>query len=164
MASQIDYSESLSSKRTEVLFVALTLLFAGLWVGRRWAIGWDGLGILLAVSAAFFAFYALNYRELHIRLTSDGLTLRFGIFTWRVAASNMERWSVDETSLWRIGGAGIHFSPISGRYGALFNFLEHPRIVIALKVKQGLVRDVAFSTRNPEHVLQLIQAMNSGSP
>jgi hypothetical protein len=39
----------------------------------------------------------------------------------------------------------------------MFNFLEHPRVLIALKVKKGLVRDIAFSTRQPGEVMRLIQ-------
>jgi hypothetical protein len=70
---------------------------------------------------------------------------------------NIEVCFPDTTSLWRIGGAGIHFTPLHGRYRAMFNFLAHPRLVVALKVKQGWVRDVAFSTRHPDEVLRLIQ-------
>jgi hypothetical protein len=56
-----------------------------------------------------------------------------------------------------MGGAGIHFMVVGKRYRASFNFLEHPRVVIALKRKAGLVRDVSFSTRRPVDVLRLIQ-------
>jgi len=46
---------------------------------------------------------------------------------------------------------------ISGRYRASFNFLEHPRIVIVLKRQTGPVRDICFSTRRPDNVLQFIR-------
>lgn len=152
------YTEALTSRRTLALFVVLTLVFAGAGGWRTSSVGWDALAILLAALAAFFAFYVFNYRELNIQLTKTGLTLRFGIFTWRVESTNVERCYLDDTSLWRIGGAGIHFSPIRGRYRAMFNFLEYPGIVLELKHKQGLVRDIAFSTRHPESVLAHIQA------
>jgi hypothetical protein len=57
----------------------------------------------------------------------------------------------------RLGGAGIHFMLINKRYRASFNFLEHSRVVIALKRKVGPVRDISFSTRQPDEVLRLIQ-------
>jgi hypothetical protein len=60
-----------------------------------------------------------------------------------------------------MGGAGIHFISVRGRYRVSFNFLEHPRVVIALKKKRGLVRDVSFSTRHPDEVLQLIREAES---
>jgi hypothetical protein len=77
---------------------------------------------------------------------------------------NIEKCFLDDTSLWRIGGAGIHFSWFHGRYRAMFNFIEHPRVVFALKKKRGPVRDVAFSTRRPNEVLRFIQeAMSTRS-
>jgi hypothetical protein len=57
----------------------------------------------------------------------------------------------------RRGGAGIHFSIIGGRYRAMLNFLEHPRIVIELKEKRGPVRDLAFSTERPNEMLRIIE-------
>lgn len=46
---------------------------------------------------------------------------------------------------------------IGQRYCASFNFLEYPRLVLGLKVKKGLVRDIAFSTRRPNEVMKLLQ-------
>ncbi len=158
-----DYVETLSSPRTLVLFIMLTVCFGSACGWRTSSVGWDALTVLLAVLAAFFAFYALNYRELTLQLTKAGLTLRFGVFTWRVAATNVGRCYLDDTSLWRVGGAGIHFSPLKGRYRAMFNFLEYPRIVLELRHKQGLVRDIAFSTRHPDRVKAHIQSWISAA-
>jgi hypothetical protein len=151
------YSERLSSKRTEALFVGLTLLFGLLAIWRVSARGLDGLVIIFLCGFILFLFYSLNYRVLLIRLTTERVELRFGIFTWRTSVTNIERCYLDDISLWRISGAGIHFSPIGGRYRAMFNFLEYQRVVMMLKVKQGLVRDIAFTTRQPDKVLRLIQ-------
>jgi hypothetical protein len=63
----------------------------------------------------------------------------------------------------RMGGAGIHFMSIRKRYRASFNFLEHPRVVIAFKRKAGLVRDISFSTRHPDDVLRRIQEAASAT-
>jgi hypothetical protein len=59
--------------------------------------------------------------------------------------------------LMRYGGAGIHFMLIRKRYRASFNFLEHPRVVITLRRRAGFVRDISFSTRRPDDVIQLLQ-------
>jgi len=69
---------------------------------------------------------------------------------------NIRSCFIDETSLWRIGGAGIHFSFFKGSYHAMFNFLEYPRGVLALKHKRGPAREIAFSTTQPEQVIQLL--------
>lgn len=152
------YTESLTSNRTAALFVVLMLLFLALGVWRWRAAGLGFLAILLLCISLFFLFYTLNYRKLQVNLSQEALTLRFAIFQWIVPVENIQSCAVDQTSLWRIGGAGIHFSSFAGRYRAMFNFLEYPRIVIRLKHKRGPVRDIAFSTRHPEQLIQLIGA------
>jgi hypothetical protein len=103
-------------------------------------------------------FYALNYRTLVIRLTPAAIKLKFGIFTWTVPLDNVESCGHDELpASQRLGGAGIHFLMVRQRYRVSFNFLEHPRVVVALKKRAGPVQDVSFSTQQPDRVLQLIQ-------
>jgi Ca2+/Na+ antiporter len=152
------YDERVTSKRTEVLFLALTILFFLLLI---WRVNAGGLDILAAVFFCLFGlflFYSVNYRTLIIRLTSESLKLTFGIFTWTVPLDNVEECHLDDIPvLMRMGGAGIHFMSIRKRYRASFNFLEHPRVVIAFKRKVGPVRDISFSTRRPDDVLRLIQ-------
>lgn len=46
---------------------------------------------------------------------------------------------------------------VRGRYRASFNFLEHPRVAVQLKRKRGLVRDVSFSTRQPDEIVRIIE-------
>jgi len=57
----------------------------------------------------------------------------------------------------RMGGAGIHFMFVRGRYRVSFNVLEYPRVVLALKKKAGPVCDVSFSTRQPDEVVQRVR-------
>ena len=150
------YEERLSSTRTELVFVGLAALFLVIVVALVSA---SSAPIWPVAGACFFAyllFCAFNYRVLRLGLTEEALTLRFGLVVWNVELSNVEGCSVDTTSLWRIGGAGLHFSPIRGRYRAMFNFLEFPRLLIRLREKKGLVRDIAFSTRHPVELQKLI--------
>ena len=155
---ELTYEEKISSLRTEVLFVALAILFTALLVWRVMNAGFDLVSIAFLIGSIFFAFYATNYRRLVIRIFTDGLSLKFGLFSWRIPRRNIDKVMLDETSLWRIGGAGIHFSIIDCRYRAMWNFLEYPRIVVALKKKKGLVRDIAFSTKRPEEIMCIIKA------
>ena len=63
--------------------------------------------------------------------------------------------------LMRNGGAGIHFMFVRGRYRASFNYLEHPRMLIAFKNKVGPILDLSFSTSRPEQLLKhLEEAVN----
>lgn len=155
--SDCTYEERVSSRRTEALFVGLTLLFLLLFTWRATTSGLGFLPMALFLLFAFFLFYSLNYRALIIRMTPEALELRFGIFRWTVSLADIEDCRLDDTSLWRMGGAGIHFTRIRGRYRAMLNFLEHPRVVIALKRRKGPVREIAFSTRRPEEIMRLLR-------
>jgi hypothetical protein len=157
------YDEKVTSKRTEVLFLALTFLFFLLLIWRVIAADPDIIAAVIFCLFGLFLFYSVNYRTLTICLTSESLKLTFGIFTWTVPLDNVEECRLDDIPMFmRMGGAGIHFMRIRKRYRASFNFLEHPRIVIAFKRKVGLVRDISFSTRRPDDVLRLVQEAVSG--
>jgi Ca2+/Na+ antiporter len=158
MTDDLIYHERISSNRTEALFLALTTLFLLLLVWRLSDGRLDALAWVFLCLSGLFLFYAVNYRTLMIRLTSESLKLTFGIFTWKVPLDNVEECHLDEIPLlMRMGGAGIHFMSIRKRYRASFNFLEYPRVVIAFKRKVGPVCDISFSTRRPDDVLRLIQ-------
>lgn len=151
------YYEELSSKRTQRLFAGLAILFLLLSIWRVKVNGMNGLAVVFLVLSCFFLFYVVNYRTLIVRITPGTLKLTFGIFTWTVPFDNIESCSLDEIPpFMRYGGAGIHFMFIEKRYRASFNFLEYPRVVIAFKRKVGPVRDISFSTRQPEEVLRII--------
>jgi len=158
MTDNLIYEERLYSNRTEALFISLTILFLTL---LMWQISRGSSDILSAaffLLFIFFLFYSMNYRTLIIRLTPESLKLKFGVFTWTIPVDNIEECRHDDLPmLMKYGGAGIHFMLIRGRYRASFNFLEHPRVVLAFKKKAGLVRDISFSTRHPDKVIQFLQ-------
>ena len=162
MSEDTIYKERLSSYKTEALFTGLTLLFLIPSVWRIWRGSPGALtSILLFLSLVFF-FYSVNYRVLDIDLDPGSLKLKFGIFTWRIPVDNIVSWRLDDLSLlMKYGGAGIHFMQIQGRYRASFNFLEYPRVVVALKQKVGPVRDVSFSTKNPNEIIRLFEKVTS---
>lgn len=156
------YIEKISSNRTEALFLILTticlLLAAWQWHVARI----DGFTITFICLFGFFLFYALNYRTLIIHLNSTSLVLKFGFITWKIPFENIESCTLDKLPAFqRLGGAGIHFMFVNGRYRANFNFLEYPRVVIGLKVKQGPIRDISFSTRQPDKVISFITTGNN---
>lgn len=160
MSSSAEYVESISSKKTEFLFIAMTLLFLILFIWRVTVSGLNTLAWVLAFLSCFFLFYSINFRTLVICLTSDSLRLSFGIFSWTIPLNNVHTCQLDDDLPWLMknGGAGVHFMFVRNRYRASFNFLEHPRVVIELKKKAGLVKDVSFTTCSPNELIQLIQA------
>ncbi len=152
------YEERVSSNWTEALFASLAMLFLMLLIWRISTGKQDFLSSAFFLAFMFFLFYTVNYRTLNIRLTPESLKLKFGIFKWTIPLDNIGECRRDDLpiSMW-YGGAGIHFMLIRRRYRASFNFLEHPRVVIALKRKAGLVRDISFSTRHPDELIQLLK-------
>jgi len=165
MNDDIIYTEKVVSKRTEILFIVLTILFLLPLIWRIFAGSLDLLAGVFLFFFCFFLFCSLNYRALLIRLTSGSLKLSFGIFTWTIPLNNISECQLDDDLpvLMKYGGAGIHFFFIRKRYRASFNFLEHSRIVIRLKRKAGLLRDISFSTCQPDEVIRLIQAAISAN-
>lgn len=152
------YSEKLTSWKTQALFVTLAALLGGLLAVRLKSHGWDALAVIWLGLALFFLFYAINYRVLSIGLTAEQLILKFGLMTWKVPFDNIERCERDELPAFlALGGAGVHFLFVRGRYRVSFNFLEYPRVVIALREAVGPVRDVSFSTRKPEVVMEAVR-------
>jgi len=163
MTDDLIYTERVSSYRTQLLFIALTALFGVLAAWRAKTARASRLAGVLLFFAAFFLFYVLNYRTLVIRLTPAALKLKFGLLTWTVSLDNAESCGRDELpASQRLGGAGIHFMMVRQRYRVSFNFLEYPRVVVALKNPAGPVRDVSFSTRRPDEVIQHIGALAMG--
>jgi len=116
------------------------------------------LAAVLLLLSCFFLFYAVNYRTLIIRMTPKALALRFGVFSWTVPWDTVAHWHRDDTPMWRVGGAGIHFTKIRRRYRVFFNFLGHPRLVLELSKPRGFVSDVVFSTRRPAELLDAVAA------
>ena len=157
MSDDLIYEERISSLRTEAVFVALSVLCLAFLAWRFMISGYSATAALFLFLSTLFVFCALNYRVLTIRISTAGLKLKFGLFGWTVPWRSIAEAYPDEVSLWRIGGAGIHFSIIRGRYRVMLNFLEYPRIVIQLKEKRGLVRDVAFSTKRPTEILRIFE-------
>lgn len=147
------YSEKIRSNLTSSLFASLALAFLVLFIWRLTAAGWTFLTGLCLFLGAFFLFYIINYRTLRIRITDRHLLLRFGLISWKTKLDNIASCQPDDAPWFiRYGGAGVHFAMVRGSYRAFFNFLEHPRVMVTLREKQGPVRQLSFSTRHPERV------------
>lgn len=162
---QVLHDERLVSNVTTALFAALTLIFGGLSFWRLTAVRYDWLAAVLQFLSVFFLFYTVNYRTLRIRLTHNDLTLSFGVFRWRIPLNKIAACRPDNPpALMRFGGAGIHFMMVDKRYRASFNFLEYPRVVLSFKHRIGPVRDLSFTTRQPDKLIRLIRQQIDEAP
>lgn len=154
------FEESLSSIKTQAVFLALTILCLALFNWRLRAIALDLGVIVYGAFFIFFLFYLLNFRTLTIRLTTRSLKLTFGLFSWEAPVENIETAELDEIPpLMYYGGAGVHFMMLRGRYRASFNFLEYPRLVVGFRQPMGVVREISFSTCRAEELLRLLRLL-----
>ena len=160
LQNEISFHEKIQSNRTTLLFVVLILVFAALAFWRMNSRSLDSLCILLFVFAGFFLFYTINYRTLSISINSEKVLLKFGVFKWMIPMNNIAACELDNNlpAGKEYGGAGIHFFVAHQRYRISFNFLEYDRVVLRLKSPRGAVKDVSFTTRKADEVLQIIQA------
>jgi hypothetical protein len=149
------YTEKIRSSGTTGLFVLLGSLFWVIFFWRFLGVGFRGIQLVYLFLGILFSFYVVNYRTLIIGVSPENLLLKFGLIKWRTPLNNIDDVSLDDSPpLIKYGGAGVHFAFVKGIYRAFFNFLEYPRVVVALKRKQGPVQDISFSTRRPEELIQ----------
>lgn len=162
--NEILYRESLSSRRTQGLFIALSILFGALFIWHYIIAGFYFLSTLFLVISLFFLFYVLNYRVLHITITQHTFSLNFGLFRWRTRIENIESFTIDELPIFLMyGGAGVHFLIVKHRYRVSFNFLEYPRVVLRLKQARGWVKYVSFSSTQPQKVFTKLAMLTANN-
>jgi len=159
--NEILFSEELTSARATALFTFLALLFIALTpllFSRGVLLSFI---IVSALLAFFFIFCALNYCTLMVSITSQDIHLKFGLIHWRVPLGEIENAYIDQLpGMLRYGGAGVHFFVVRKIYRVSFNFLEHPRVAVRLRRARGLVREVSFSTRQPEQIMALLGSLS----
>lgn len=158
------YNESITSNRTEALFLALTGVFGFLSFWSKRVPKTNRLSSVFPMMSAIFFFYSLNYRKLNILISQSSICLTFGIFSWEIPFDNIESCDLDELpAVLRYGGASIHLFMYNNRYRTSFNFLEYPRLLISLKDKYGPLEEISFSTRRPDELLHIIQTAITSS-
>jgi hypothetical protein len=156
-SGDILYREQLTDWKTSLLFAFFATLFAGFFALRFQQVGWKFGPILFLSLSLLFWFYLINYFSLEIIVTSEELILKFGVFCWRESLSNLARVSQEDLPIWiRYGGAGIHFALVRGNYTVFYNFLDHPRLIINLIHRRGLVQQVCISTCCPDQIHKLL--------
>jgi len=105
----------------------------------------------LAVLTVFFFFLLVNFSSLSVRITFNDIVVRFGLFNFKadwedVAGMEAVRKRDGAKSLY-----GIRMRSLPDGYWRIIYSAGLPRVV--LKMKEGSIRELAFTTRAPEKVL-----------
>lgn len=157
MQKNIIYEEKVMSKVTTVTlgFFAACLLFLFLYqnligpVGTRPAPDWLILGMFL-----FILCVAINFSKLTISMTQESMCVAYGIFKRNIRWVDIEECFFDTISEIRYGGWGIRFVKAGGKWRLVYSVFGGARVV--LKLKKGRFNEFAFSTKNPEEVIKII--------
>ena len=142
------------------LFIALTILFLGLFVykvlvgpvGATPAPDWFYL-IMFVLFAGFTALIR-NFNKQAIMITTQSITVGNGVLKRTIPWSNVSSCYLDDASAFgSYGGWGIRMAKVKGKWRLVYNVIGSPTVV--LELKKGRFREFVFSTKNPDGVMEI---------
>jgi hypothetical protein len=101
----------------------------------------------------------INFVRLTIRITPQNISMAFGIFKHTIPWENIDNCFLDQSSAMAYGGWGIHLIRVNGKWRQGYT-LGSPWVVLSLV--EGRFRELAFTTKNPEKVMDLINDQLEG--
>lgn len=151
------YEEKLFSKWSTLLLSVITVILFFLYlyqisegpIGTDPAPDWFWL-----VMAVFLLAVTINFGILTIKIDPEGILIGYGIFKKRISWNRVEDSYLDETSALRYGGWGLRITRVGGRWRSVYNVVGGPKVVVSLN--KGWIREVVFSTKDPEKVMKTI--------
>ncbi|RQD70762.1 MAG: hypothetical protein D5S00_03175 [Tindallia sp. MSAO_Bac2] len=94
----------------------------------------------------------VNFRKLHIRFEKWGLDIGYGLIRQKIPWEYIEKVYIDESG---ISNPGIGLQSSQNRWKLVYHVVGFRRVVLA--VRNNWYREFAFSSRNPEKILQEIE-------
>ncbi len=152
------YEEKLFSKWITIILASVTgiMLFFLVYqlvkgpLGTKPAPTW-----FLLVLTLLFLGVTINFSRVIIRITPEHVSLGYGLFKHKIPWRIVENCYIDETSAVRYGGSGIRVTKVGDKWRIVYSVVGGPRVV--LSVTEGKYKEVAFSTKNPDQVMNLIK-------
>ena len=151
----------LVGKLVVLLMIGLTGLFLGLFVyqlivqpvGEDPAPNWYYLVMFLVFLV--ISVLMVNFRELTVIATSQGITIAYGRIKYTIAWNNVKGYYLDTNTGLSYGGWGIRVGFARGKSVLVYNVIGYSRVV--LELSEGKFAQFAFSTRQPEAVIDMVQ-------
>ena len=97
----------------------------------------------------------INFSKLTIRITSQEITIKYGIISHNQSWTNVSDVILDETSIIKYGGWGIRIGRFGGKWRLIFNVIG--KKCLLLQLNQGRFHEFVFSTTNPEEIVKIIK-------
>lgn len=115
-------------------------------------LGWFFLSESLLMGAV--ALLVLQFRTLEIILTYQGIIIQFGRIKKTIPWTDIEAYQATITGVslnsggWRMG---------LGRHGWVMTYTVMGKPRVGLKLNTGRIREILFSTSNPQEVMRIIK-------
>lgn len=141
------------------VFIACTLLFLVLLVyqvfvgqvGSNPAPSWFYL--IMFLWFAGFSALVRNFNKLAIKITTQSITVGFGVFRRVTPWENVTGcYSHQDSAIGSYGGWGIRMAKVKGKWRLVYNVPSCPAIV--LELEKGRFKEFVFSTKNPDGVME----------
>ncbi|MFX1515332.1 MAG: hypothetical protein ACFFC6_03425 [Promethearchaeota archaeon] len=97
----------------------------------------------------------INFSRMTIELTSQEVTIRYGIFGHTESWNNVKAVTYDETPMIGYLGWGIRIGRFGGKWRLIFNVIG--KKCVLLHLNQGIFREFVFSTNFPEEIIEIIR-------
>jgi hypothetical protein len=158
MQPDVVYEEKIFQKGLTAIFIVITLIFFALWIYQAF-IGPVGTNpapnIIFLLMFLVFAFIAATFNTLAIEITSEFISVGYGIFRRQISWEKIEDCYPDDASAVIYGGWGIRFGRFKGKWRLIYDTVGSPRVVLLLT--EGRFREFVFSTKNPHEVIELVK-------
>ena len=105
-------------------------------------------GIMLSVSLLLILVYS-NFRSLRVSISSDRLTVGFGVITHSVRLDNIDYIETRRPAWYWYGGLGIRFG-----WDWSTGFIQNFKRGVRVTPKRG--RRIYFSTNNPDAIVNIV--------
>lgn len=143
------YSENLMCKYELVILLVVGFLTLALFYYTiREILPW-----LFAVPLVIF-FMAFLMGSMSIKVTTEGVSVRYGMFRFRVDMKDICGAHEDSKALMTYGGPGIKVLKKDGKLVMAYIAIGYPRVVLLLR--NSRYSEFVFSTYNPNRVLTAI--------
>jgi hypothetical protein len=102
-----------------------------------------------------FVLITLNFAWLTVRIDQRGVSIGYGIIRQHIRWEDIEDCYQDQAWAVRYGGWGIRLGWYGPNWRLVYNTLFDPRVV--LRRRSGFVKEIAFSTGNPDQVMAIVR-------
>lgn len=109
----------------------------------------------LLLPLAILIVFMYMFRKFIIKMTSDSIIVKYGFSKCTIPWENIEGCYLDKTSAFWYGGWGLRMGRVNGKWRDIYNIIGFPRVVLSLK-KDKFFKELVFSTKNPDQVMEVI--------